>query len=402
MKKLLVLAMVLVLAAPMFAEMSIGGEFDYYLVNGFKSMDAGDPAQFVDNWDKGEVDFKASVGDYSQVRIEIEEDGTWNGRDRLADKVNGDGVGRTDGEGNPSFNYFRVITDWGKFFGLDGIGIKTDIGLNSWETKDGVDFTGYNYEYFDNWEQPSLTKDFGAKIDLSFVDGLVQPYFAWVFDTITYKDATPAGDQNAEFLIGSGFDFNAIGLPLWLEAYYYDTNEEKVNEFAFEAMYDLAIGDFDFKLGGYLASMYDGDNRGERWGFGVGFNAFGATINVSAGGVFGDDYWENVRGFGPDGFSAFSVLGIDASYDILDWLAVNAGFALAFGDYKENAAGDKTLQDFEAGIIVKPDKGVCYKLGYIYCDKDVSGQKGSFFRTLNTKGLTAEKGGLYFVTKIDF
>ena len=81
MKKLLVLAMVLVLAAPMFAEMSIGGEFDYYMVNGFDS-DNGN--SFDDNWDKGEVDFKATVGDYSQVRIEIEEDGTWNGRARLA------------------------------------------------------------------------------------------------------------------------------------------------------------------------------------------------------------------------------------------------------------------------------------------------------------------------------
>ena len=407
MKKLLVLAMVLVLAVPMFAEMSIGGEFDYYMVNGFKSVDLGDPAQFVDRWDKGEVDFKASVGDYSQVRIEIEEDGTWNGSERLEVADTGDGVTRNDGEGNPSFNYFRVITDWGKFFGLDGIGIKTDIGLNSWETKDGVDFTGYNYEYFDNWEQPLLTKDFGAKIDLSFVDGLVQPYFAWVFDTITYKDAYIDADRNAEFLVGSGFDFNAIGLPLWLEAYYYDTDEEKVNEFAVEAMYDLTIGDMEFKLGGYLASMSNGDDRGERWGFGVGFNAFGATINVSAGGCFGKDYWE--AEVGEDAFSAFSVLGIDAQYDILDWLAVNAGFALAFGDYKENAAADKTLQDFEAGVIVKPDKGVCYKLGYIYCDKKIGAGnpaegegKGDFFRTLNTKGLTAEKGGLYFVTKIDF
>ena len=111
MKKLLVLAMVLVLAAPLFAEMSIGGEFDYYLVNGFKSQDAGDRAQFEDNWDKGEIDFKATVGDYSQVRIELEEDGTWNGKKRLADDDTNAKIVRTDGEGNPSFNYFRVITD---------------------------------------------------------------------------------------------------------------------------------------------------------------------------------------------------------------------------------------------------------------------------------------------------
>lgn len=403
MKKLLVLAMVLVLAAPMFAEMSIGGEFDYYLVNGFESVGAGDDDSFARNWDKGEIDFKASVGDYSQVRIELEEDGAWNRRDL----ANGNRMYtvRDANEGSPSFNYFRVITDWGKFFGLDGIGIKTDIGLNSWETKDGVDFTGYNYEYFDNWEQPLLTKDFGAKIDLSFVDGLVQPYFAWVFNTVTYENQAPNGDDiNAEFLVGSGFDFNAMGLPLWFEAYYYDYRLEDQNLFAAEAMYDLAIGDMNFKIGGYIASISNGDDRGERWGFGVGFEAFGAAINVSAGGVFGEDYCDAV--FGADNYSAFSAMGIDASYDILDWLAVNAGFALAFGDYKENAAGDKALQSFEAGVIVKPDKGVQYKLGYIYCDEDcgqgANGAQGDFWRTLNTKGLTAAKGGLYFVTKIDF
>ena len=75
MKKLLVLAMVLVLAAPMFADVSIGGEFDYYMVNGFDNDNA---ASFQDEWDKGEVDFKIGVGDYSQMRIELEEDGEWN------------------------------------------------------------------------------------------------------------------------------------------------------------------------------------------------------------------------------------------------------------------------------------------------------------------------------------
>ena len=391
MKKLLVLAMVLVLAAPMFAEMSIGGEFDYYLVNGFEKVGAGDANHFEDNWDKGEIDFKASVGDYSQVRIELEEDGAWN---------RGIAVGRDDNEGNPSFNYFRVITDWGKFFGLDGIGIKTDIGLNSWETKDGVDFTGFNYEYADNFEQPFMSKDFGAKIDLSFVDGLVQPYFAWVFNTVTYEGQAANGDDiNAEFLVGSGFDFNALGLPLWLEAYYYDKADEDNKLFGVEAMYDLAISDMNFKVGGYLNADNNGDDWGEYWGFGVAFEAFGASIGVSAGGVFGEDYCDAT--FGADSYSAFSVLGVDVGYMFLDWLGVNAGASFAFGDYKE-AAGDKAFQTFEAGVIVAPDKGVQYKLGYIYVDEDVSANKGYFFRTLNTKGATAEKGGLYFVTKIDF
>jgi len=401
MKKLLVLAMVLVLAAPMFAEVSIGGEFDYYMVNGFKSMDAGDDPQFVDNWDKGEVDFTATVGDYSKVKIELEEDGSWN-----------KGWHR-DNEGVPSFNYFRVITDWGKFFGLDGIGITTDIGLNSWETFDAVDFTGFNYENADSTPfigDPATSKDFGAKISLNFVDGLVQPYVAWVFDTITYKDEIvhddgSTADQNFEFLVGSGFDFNAMGLPLWLEAYYYDANEEKINMFGVEAMYDLAIGDMNFKIGGFLTNASNGDDRGSSWGFGLGFDAFGAAINVSGGGQFGEDYW------GKDNYSPFAVLGIDAEYFFLDWLGVNAGVGFAFGDYKEAACGDKAFQTFEAGVVVKPDKGVCYKLGYIFAEEDgvavdedtgIKTGKMAGVRTLNTKKLAAQKGGLYFVTKIDF
>jgi hypothetical protein len=397
MKKLLVLAMVLVLAAPMFAEMTIFGEFDYYMVNGFKEVGAGDPDSFVDLWDKGEVDFKGTIGDNSQIRIELEEDGSWNGR------------GYTYAEGTPSFNYFRVITDWGKFFGLDGIGIKTDIGLNSWETFDAVDFTGFNYENADSTPfigNPGTSKDFGAKISLSFVDGLVQPYVAWQFDTVTYKDDCDAPwmknlnayEKNFEFLVGSGFDFNAMGLPLWLEAYYYDAYIKDINMFGVEAMYDLAIGDMDFKLGGFFTNATNGDDRGSSWGFGVGFNAFGAAINVSAGGQLGEDYW------GDGEYSPFAVMGIDAEYFFLDWLGVNAGVGFAFGDYKEASCGDKAFQTFEAGVVVKPDKGVVYKLGYIYADEDVIGNNGKMtgVRTLNTKKLAADKGGLYFVTKIDF
>ena len=391
MKKLLVLAMVLVLAAPMFADVSIGGEFDYYMVNGFDNDNA---ASFEDQWDKGEVDFKIGVGDYSQMRIELEEDGDWN-----------DGRG-TAPEGTPSFNYFRVITDWGKFFGLEGIGIKTDIGLNSYETFDNVDFTGFNYENADNFGNPSLRKDFGFKISLSFVDGLVQPYYAMNFDTVSEVDnrGRASADGEATFLVGSGFDFNSLGLPLWVEAYFWKGPAEDSNKFGIEAMYDLAIGDMNFKIGGFflngtqIAMVRNGTekDRGSTYGFGVGFEAFGATINVSAAGQAGEDCW------GEDQYSVFSVLGVDAEYFFLDWLGVNAGAAFAFGDYKENVAGDKAFQSFEAGVVVKPDKGVCYKLGYIYVDEDVSAANGDFFRTLNTKGLTAEKGGLYFVTKIDF
>ena len=75
MKKLLLLAFGVLFALPAFSAMSIGGEFDYYMVNGF---DSDNPVSFQDNWYKGEVDFRTSVGDFSQVRIEVEEDQSWN------------------------------------------------------------------------------------------------------------------------------------------------------------------------------------------------------------------------------------------------------------------------------------------------------------------------------------
>ncbi|MBR4159087.1 MAG: hypothetical protein IKT97_03400, partial [Spirochaetia bacterium] len=150
MKNLFFLTLVLLFAAmPMLAEVRIGGEFDYYMVNGF---DTDNTASFEDKWDKGELDFRASVGDYSRVLIEIEEDGSWN---------NGRG---TYPEGTPSINYFRVQTDWGKFFGLSGTGIRTDIGLYSYQTFDHIHFTGFGYEYSENFSNPSLPKDFGFKL----------------------------------------------------------------------------------------------------------------------------------------------------------------------------------------------------------------------------------------------
>ena len=42
--------MVLFLTVPVFSEVDIGGEFDYYMVNGFKSVGPGDSDQFVDDW----------------------------------------------------------------------------------------------------------------------------------------------------------------------------------------------------------------------------------------------------------------------------------------------------------------------------------------------------------------
>lgn len=389
MKKLFLSSLfVLLVTSSAFSSVSVGGEFDYYMVNGF---DSDNPVSFRDDWYKGEVDFKASAGDYSQVRIEVEEDGSWN---------SGNG---TSPEGTPSINYFRVITDWGKFFGLESTGIRTDIGLYSYQTFDRVHFTGFGYEYSENYMNPYLRKDFGVKLSLSFADGLIQPYYAMSFD-ITESDNNTDG---YEFLAGVGLDFDSIGIPLWLEGYFWDQTAAEKNAFGLEAMYTLDIGGFSFTAGGFLISREedDIDDRGQQWGFGIALKAYDAQICVSGTGAFGDDYWETKKKQ-PDSCSALSAMGVEASYDLLDWLTIIAGCGFAFGDYKENAAGDKAFQTFEAGVIVKPDKGVKYKLGYIYAEKDAVGDNGKmsgyFTRTLNTRKLAGEKGGLYFTIQIDY
>lgn len=390
----------LFVALPAFSSVSFGGEFDYYMVNGFKSVGKGDPDQFVDTWYKGELDFKASVGDCSQVRIEIEEDGSWDGASKLRTE-NNKKVVRTDNEGNPSINYFRVITDWGKFFGLESVGIRTDIGLYSYQTFDRVHFTGFGYEYSENYMNPYLRKDFGFKLSLNFADGLFQPYYAMSFDTIK-SDDNPDG---YEFLTGVGLDFDSVGLPLWLEGYFWNQTGTEENAFGIEAMYTLSFDEISLTAGGFMISSEedDIDGRGQQWSFGVAFRAYDAQVCVSGTGAFGDDYWDEKR---PDAHSVLSAMGVEASYDLFDWLTIITGLGFAFGDYKENAAGDKIFQTFEAGVIVKPDKGVKYKLGYLYADKEAVGKNGKmsgyFTRTLNTKKLAAEKGGLYFTIQIDY
>lgn len=383
-----------------FPEFSIGGEFDYYMVNGFKSVGPGDQDQFVDDWYKGEVDFKASAGDYSQVRIEIEEDGSWN----LGDKTGGGRrmyTIRDAAEGTPAINYFRVLTDWGKFFGLEGIGIRTDIGLYSYQTFDRVHFTEFGYEYSENYMNPYLRKDFGFKLSLSMADGLFQPYYAMSFDTVK-SDDNPEG---FEFLTGVGFDLSTTGLPLWLEGYFWNQTGTEENAFGIEALYTLSAGKFTFKTGGFLISSEedDIDGRGIQWGYGFAFRLADAQICVSGTGALGDEYWDEKR---PDAHSALSAMGVEASYDLFRWLTVITGCGFAFGDYRENAAGDKAFQTFEAGVIVKPDRGIQYKLGYIYAEKEAVGRNGKmsgyFTRTLNTKKLAGEKGGLYFTIKIDY
>ncbi|MCQ2604595.1 MAG: hypothetical protein MJ215_06115 [Spirochaetia bacterium] len=408
MKKLLVLAMVLIFAAfPAFAEMKISGEFDYYMVNGF---DKDEAKSFDDQLNKLELDFSASVGDYSKMNIELEEDGSWNSK--------GDNTwAKSPEEGAPSFNYAKIITDWGKFFGLEKAGIKTTIGLDYFETKNKVNFSGFGYEYSDNFINPHMSRDFGGKLDLTFVDGLIQPYAALSFDTgvNNNKDKFLDGDGKPQWMVGAALDFKKMDIPLWIEGYYIAYNmTEDTRTWGVDAMYNMDFDQFGFKVGGYFEGVQnqaafkgtgvnaDKDNKDYIWGAAVAFNAFGAQIAVSGAGYFGDTADDL------DVEMGFAAMGVDASYFFLDWLGINAGVSFAFGDYKEEFAGDTAFQTFEVGAIVKPSKGVEYRIGYMLADDDATDARGYFLRTLNTtcpthgRAVTAEKGGLYFTTKIDF
>lgn len=391
-----------ILTISLAAETTISGEFDYYMVNSF---DKDSSASFADCLDKLELDFTMSAGDYSIMEIELEEDGSWNA---------GEG---TYPEGTPSFNYAKITTDWGKLLNLEIIGIKTSVGLEAWETFDRVDFTSFGYEYADNWTQPVLDRDAGFRIELSFLDGMIRPYYAMCFDTVaevdnTGKPAIKSGKlQNDEMqlLTGVGVDFGTkFDLPIWVEVYLQKPNVKDNLLTGVEVMFDRDFSTdswiSNIKAGGWLNSMSDDNKHGEIYGISAAVSAWGFTLAASIAGCVGSDYFDKY--FGENSWSPLSVAALEAEYEILEWLSLNAGIAFAFNDYKEMQAGDKSLQSFEIGTVIRPSAGVQFRLGYILVDEDVSDavEKGTayFFRTMNTDGVVNNKGGLYFATKIDY
>lgn len=368
MKRILIFALLLVFAAfPVFAQVTVGGELDYYMSNGFDDND------FMGDLDKAEVNFNVAIGDYNSVSAEIEATG---------------GSASINGVNKPDvhMNYLVVETDWAMMFGLEGFTIATTVGLDSFGTFDNVSFTGFTFEDADDYNNVETSVQPGFKVNLGFLEDLIQPYFSMAFNP------DQGTDGEAIWLAGVGFDFDGLlNIPLWLEVYYGIDGDaagfdNDYSQLGIEALYALTTdGGLSFDIGGFFLLDKEKSNTTSIYGAGVGFGIAGFDIGASFLGKIGDNAVAS---------QAFSIVGIDADYFFLEWLGVNAGASFSF------MKGTDIFQTFEAGVIVNGNEDVTYKLGYIYSATDLNPNA----QTLNVKDNFVKNGGsgLYFATVVGF
>ncbi len=390
MKRYFVLALALVVfaIAPVMADVAISGEYDMSGV-----WNTGDEEYAADT-DKMEFDVKATLDDYNTFKFELEEDG------------NDHTAGKASILDEPlTINYIELTTDWGKYFGFadKGFGMTTSVGLKDFGYSEMVDFTGYELEYSD---RAYVNKNDAMRVDFDIM-GIVKPYYAMNLDT--YQ----AGSQGASWLIGSVVDLNSLEVPVAIEAYFVSNNkvvvdgDDELNKmFGVEALYsDDVVEGVTLTAGAHFLMTYADyseftdllpayDEWWSQYGIGVGASAYGATVNLSMRGYFvGSD----ADDAGADGSYAFSMLGIDADYEILEWLGINGGMLFAMGDYATDMTEDETFLGAEFGLYLKPGKGAKYSLGYIAINEDAGGNYISL-----TPDSYTEKGGLYFKVNVDY
>ena len=405
MKKYFVLALVVMafVVAPVMADVAISGEFDYSGV-----WNLGDK-EYAGETDKMELDFAANVDDYNTLKFELEDDQAGTD-DNIRDEP-------------LTLNYVKLITDWGKYFGFaeSGFGFMSTVGIDDMGYKETVDFTGYELEYSNSaWlgGAPTLYLDFD-------IMGIVKPYYAMHMDT--FGAGTTASSDGADWLLGAVIDV----APVTAEVYYMSTGDittedgkENLNRLiGAEAVYSGEVSDgVELTAGGYFKNTYSygsfysfieeaalalGETEAnaaiaaqaamfdESWsmyGFAAGVSAYGATVNVSMSGMmFGSDMSDVI-----DGSYALSMVGLDGSYDILDWMSVNAGMLLAMGDYADDFTGEESFVGAEFGVCVKPGN-VNYGLGYIVTSEDSNGS----YWSIQAEDVPAN-GGLYFIAQVNY
>ncbi len=392
MKKYFVLALALIAfaVAPVMADVAISGEFDYSGV--WNTSDK----EYAGETDKMELDFKSVVDDYNTVKFELEDDQAGTD-DNIRDEP-------------LTLNYVTLATDWGKYFGFaeNGFGFVSTVGIDDPGYKETVDFTGYELEYSDAaWlgGAPYFSLDFD-------IMGMVKPYYTMSFDTYG-KDSDAYGGDGAKWIMGAVVEF----APVTAEVYYmsagelsytddndvtYYTNidgDDALNSlFGVELLYSGEVSDgVELTVGGYVNSVYTlYDERDTTWGFGAGVGAYGATVNVSMNGtLLGSDHADALD----DASYALSQFGVDGSYDILEWLGVNAGMLFAVGDYAEMETDDESFLGAEFGVTIMPG-AVKYGLGYIVATANEA-EDGNFYSSIMAEDVPVN-GGIYFIAQVNY
>jgi len=407
MKKYFVLALVLVAfaVAPVFADITVGGEFRAGAMWEF------DEEQYSGRLDRARLYLGADINDYNSFEGQLRADRFKERTDtRIKVDANGDPVLDANGDlqyeikktafddsskdDNVRFYLYRfnVITDWAKYFGFDDmVGIKTKFGYDGVTTFDKLSYTIYDI----GGSEPTLDRTLAGKINFDIMS-IVKPYFGMTmrgFDDMQGKDVM-------ELVVGTGIDF----APVWFEAYFGQNGEDDGGRmFGVEAEFSMDLqNDMALRVAGVLEMANDYGDDGDEWTYAfkvmAGFSAYGATIDA----VF---YGEE---------DAIGAVALSASYDVLDFFGIQAGTKFAFSDYKKDLAGDEAFLGCEFGIYVTPGKNMRYDLGYVIANEDVydpgtgkhayfsSGTAGIGGMNYKAGGLETMKGGLYFAANAKF
>jgi hypothetical protein len=360
MKRYFVLALALVVfaVAPVMADVSISGAYDYSAV-----WNTGDEV-FVGTQDDLSLDFKAGLDDFNTFVL------------------------KTDGASDADLAVldYMVTTDWGKYFGFaeSGFGLKTKVGHWDPETSDIVKFTAYEMES----QNPDIEDKASWQINMDIM-GIVKPYAAMNFETYGSGGGATAVD-GSDFLVGADFAF----APIAAEVYYKgDSSTDAIGSvMGLGVLYSGEVSDGIVVNAGATYSMTkeDPDNFLNAYSVAAGVEAYGAVANLALGGFFGDDAVIPVAG----NSYALSWLTFDASYSILEWLGVNAGMMMSLGDSTDDIYGE-SLVGAEFGVAVSPG-AVTYSLGYIVMQDTASG-----YDSYVTYGEPAN-GGIYFAADLSY
>ena len=385
MKKYFVLALALMAfaVAPIMADVALSGEYSY------SAMWNTSDSEFDGTTDKLELDAKVDLDDYNTLKMEFEDNDK-------GDNPNGEPL---------TVEYAKVITDWGKYFGFaeTGFGVTTTTGLFDIESKETADFTGYNLEY----GYTDLGTASGFMSEFNIMD-MVNVYYGQKFDTY--------GDKG--FLFGAVVDIE----PVAVEVYYRALGLDPAigNAIGLEAAYGGEVADgVELTAAASLSMIYGGYNAdgafdaandkaevtgleefNTQYGFGIGVSAYGATLNASFTGLFLGADAADAAG---DPSYAFSMLGIDGEYAILDWLGVNAGFLMNMGDYAKDFAGDEAFSGAEFGVSIMPG-AVTYQFGYVVANEDA----GNYINIQSDAMAAGDPlkaggpGGIYFIVDLDY
>jgi len=375
MKKYFVLALALVVfaVAPAFSQAKVSGEFRY---GGYWDTDA---EAYTGSIDRTRFNVDAAIDDYNKIHTQLRgEDG---------DKIS-------------AFNLYRVhvMTDWSKYFGFAdmGFGLVTSFGQYAYGTNDALSYTIYD----DGGTGFELSRRAAMKVDMDIM-GIVKPYFATTmqgFDDTTVS-TTNQGKDVSEFVVGAGVDF----APVWAEVYYMQNGHKDGTApakwegwgdftgqiFGLEAEYSGEVADgIALKVGAVL-EMINAEALDGEWKYGymvgAGVGAYGAQLDLAIGGM--KDY-------------EFGTLDVSATYDILEFLGVQGGMRMAFGDYAKDLTNDESFLGAEFGLYVKPGK-VKYGLGYIIANEDAASYVAHDAFAVKDSASTG-KGGVYFTAATKF